>query len=632
MQLPRIKFIWGGAKQVPGHWHLGLWGTYEKAVGKRRKVAVSVRGLLLWLAGAAAAGYLVGATALYVWFERNDRNIVTYADTLLLPLRWDEVREKRGLMMIEEGMEDLAAKRWGEAHMKLRVGVSRAPRELRARRALAELYIASNQRAQAIKLLTDGLSEVYPGREYLTMLFTLAGQGEDFERIIAATERYEESAGNDRAWLLGQRLGALNAAGRQAEALQLAEQEGEGADSSAKEARTIALVELGRGEDALEFLEAWKQAIPGQRAQVVRLQVRVLRELGRRAEMNEALEEFRRLAPVDPRTYVYGVVQRWLAGDRDGADEALDDYFRRFSASPQNLMLMASAAAEAQALPIVKKCVARATAHGFKVGPMALVQLQTEIGAGEWASAFLTLDEARRHITKPDVLEEFALVWMERVLAVVRGDGSQAKLIEWLQQRTVPLRVYRVTAEVLVKAGRYEAAARVLDAGQRSFGASTRLARLREEVQRSLAAQAASETAPARVERQETSEREFFASLAELEAGENWSDAARLVREVRLAKPRWLSSREAEVLDAQMRIATHTGDQLEMLGAAKLYLDGTVGRALRVVAFARQLGENGRRAEGELLLKEVLRKNVDFPPALRLRQEWAPPPEAEKAK
>lgn len=628
MRLPRIKFIWGGAKQVPGHWHLGLWGTYQKQVAARRKVAVSVRGGLLWLGGVVVAAYLAGATALFFWFDRNDDNLVTYGDTLLLPLRWDEVREKRGRMMIEEGLADLREKRWAEANMKLRVGLSRAPRESRARLALAKFYVWSNRRPQAIALLVEGLGAEYPGKAYLTTLFSLANESEDYEPMLAAGERYAESAGVDRAWLLAQRLAALNGAGRHDEALQLAEQEGEAADGAVREATALALVELGRGEEALKYLEEWERAIPGHRLQVTRLRVRALREAGRVAEMASALQSFRELTPTDPRAYVYGIVQRWLVGDRAGAEEALENYFQRFAAVPQNLTMAASAAADAKALPLVRRCVERSATHGFRAGPMLLVLLQAELVAGENEAAKATLANAKRSLQKPEPVEEFALTWLERLLAVaLQPDaGAEAALIEFFRQRPMPLRVYRQTTEILISAGRPGAARSVLDLAVRSYGASRSLASLRETVERSLAVA----QDPARGQETLVSVRaapeagKFFEALAQLEREERWTEAAQRLREVRVAKPAWLSSREAEVLDAQMRVASHTGDTLEMLGAAKLFLDGDVNRALRVVAFAHELGERGQQREGELLLREVLRKHADFPPALRLQKEWVP--------
>ncbi len=632
MKLPRIKLIWGGAKQVPGHWRLGLWGVFERQIGARPRVAVSVRGVVAWLLGLALAGYLAGATALYFWFERNPYNLVRWSDTLLLPLRWDEVRVLRGRMIIAEGMEDLRAKRWGEAHMKLRVGVARAPGELRARLALAEFYSAANQRANAIELLAEGLKHGYPGRQYLTTLFAQAAQSEDFETIVTAGEQVAPPDEAERSWLLSQRGSALIAAKRPDEALALADGPGGEHSGALREIRVLALVELGRADEAVAYLAAWREAVPANAAQVLRLQVRALREAGRVEEMEAALEELRLMTPTDPRTYVYGVVQRFLAGRPAEAEVALEEYFRRFAGTAQNLALAATALAEAKASPLVARCVAEAKAHGFPAKTFQLTLAQSQLEAGEWAAATATLAEFKSMVDAGNPVEVFAADWMTRLAAVAsRGEGgAESALMGLMQQRTLPLRMYRQTAEVLLRADRPGAAKSAVELGRRAYPVSRTLALLGEQAEGALQA-AAGEKAPQPEVAAVSGEQEFFAELAGLQAAQKWDDAARAIRRMRVAKPAWFGRREADLLDAQMRVAIQTLDTPELLGAAKFYLNGDRERAERVLALARELGEAGRKVDGERLIVEVLRKHADFPPALRLRKEWEAA-EAEKAR
>lgn len=626
MTLPRIKLIWGGAKQAPGHWRLGLWGVFERQVGSRPRVAVSVRGALAWLLGVALAGYLAAATALYVWFERNPYNLVTWSDTLLLPLRWDEVRVLRGRMIIAEGLEDLRAKRWGEAHMKLRVGVARAPAELRARLALAEFYTMANQRPAAIELLRDGLAHGYPGRQYLTTLFALAAQSEDFDTIVDACGRLQATDEAERAWLAGQHVSALIAAKRPEEALELAAGPG-GGSAQMREGRVLALVEAGRPAEAIADLAAWRaETGAANRAQILRLEARAFREAGRLDEMEAALDEVRALAPADPRGYVYGVVQRALAGRTAAAEVALDDYFRRFAGTAQNLLLAATALTEAKAAPLVARCTAEAAAHGFPVKPFQLTLALAQLEAGDWAGAVATLGQVKPQVEASNLAEQFSFEWMTRLAAVAtQSDAApESALLTSLQQRTLPLRVYRQTAEVLLRAGRPAAAKNVVEIGARPYPVSRTLARLRAEAEAAQVAvsvpAAPAESTPATVA--VATESEFFADLARWEAEKKWNDAARAIRRMRVAKPAWLARREADVFDAQMRVAIQTADTLELLGAAKLYLNGDRERAERVLVLARELGESGRKVDGERLIAEVLRKNADYPPALRLRKEW----------
>lgn len=628
MARPRIKFIWGGAKQVPGHWRLGLWGAYQRQVGSPRAIAISVRGVLLWLAGLALAGYLAGATALYFWFARSPYNIVTWTDTLLLPVRWDHVRELRGRMMIEEGLTDLRNKRWGEAHMKLRVGLARAPRELRARLALAEFYVMANRRPQAIKVLNDGLETSDPGKTYLTTLFSLASQAEDFETIVAACDRYLTGEHAERAWLLTQKAGALISAGRAAEALALAEAEEGEAGAMLKEARVLALIELGRHDEAIDFLATWRGEAPHQRAQILRLQVRALREARRIEEMETALEELRQLTPVDPRVYVYGIVQRWLAGETEAASASLEDFFQRFASRPNQLQLASTALAEAKAVALVRRCTAAAAAHGFKTKMFLLTQAQSEIEAGEWKAAAETLTVLKPQMEGANAAETFFYEWIQRLAAVAMqsDQAPEGALVALLERGALPIRVYRQTAEALIRAERFRAAKSVLEIAQRGFPTSGTLAKLELQAEEGLRALEPKQAIVATAAAEETA-RAFFARLKGLEEGGQWREAAQAIRTTRVTKPSWLAGSDAEVLYAQMRVAIQTADTLELLGAAAVYLNGDRERAMRVVTLASELGEMGRKPEGERLLVEVLRKTADFAPALRLRKEWEPPAE-----
>ena len=109
----------------------------------------------------------------------------------------------------------------------------------------------------------------------------------------------------------------------------------------------------------------------------------------------------------------------------------------------------------------------------------------------------------------------------------------------------------------------------------------------------------------------------FFQQLDDDEKNGRWADAAQSIRSVRVAKPAWLAQRNAEVLQRQMRVAVETGDMLELLGAAKQYLDGSNDRAQQAVAIARLLGERGARSDAALVHSDSV---------------WTDPPSNEKAR
>ena len=96
LRATRIKFIWGASKVVMARWRFGLWGFYERKAGHPDSgLAVSVRGVLLLGLLVSVTAYMAGATTIYLWLDRKEHNYVTYTDVLLLPVRWDEIQEKR---------------------------------------------------------------------------------------------------------------------------------------------------------------------------------------------------------------------------------------------------------------------------------------------------------------------------------------------------------------------------------------------------------------------------------------------------------------------------------------------------------------------------------------------------------
>lgn len=626
MPLPRVRLIWGGARQAPGHWRLGLWGVSRREIGQPARVAVSMRGMLLWLLGLSLAGYLAGTTALFFWFNRSPYNLVRWTDTLLLPVKWRHVRELLGRAMIAEGLDDLKARRWSEASMKLRVGLARSPHDLRARLALADFFMLANRPSTAIEVLSADLAAGYPGKRYLTRLFGIAAQGEDYDAIISACDQFLPTEKTDRAWLLTQKTSALVGADRAAEALELLEAEGDAVSPMLRESRVLALLASDRSAEAIDYLDHWPETSPAIRAQILRLRARACREAGRFAEMDAALESLRELEPANPRALAYKIVQSHLAGRSAETNEALDDYIRRFAGSPQNLMLVASALVEAHAPALVQRVAEEAAMHGFRAAPFKLLLLQAQIDAADWRSATATLAEIRPAMKNASQIEQYALTWAERLVAVASqaNGGPEAVLFALFQERPLPMRVYRQTCEALVKAGRFETARSILQLGERVYPESRTLDTVRQKVERSIAAQAPAKPAVTKEPNPEPEvESAFFAKLAAHEEAERWTEAAQALRTVRVQKPAWLSRREADVLEAQIRVSLRTGETLEMLGAAKLYLDGQRDRATHTLELARRFADEGHKREGELLVQEVLRKHPQFPPALRLQKEWA---------
>lgn len=477
----RVKFVWSSSSHRQRRWRGGLIGHSDRRGGR---VAISVRGVICWLLALAVAGYVAGTAALYCWFDRRPDNLIGYADTLLLPWRWSHVRELRGRMMIQEGLADLAAQRWSEAHLKLRVGLARDPKHTEGRRALAQFYQFAGRRTHALTVLTDGLAHGYPGRAYLQEFFAFAAAGEEHEAIVSACERLLSAATTDQSWLRDQRIHALLAAGRFADALSAAE--GGGAGAAVREARVLALIELDRTGEALAYLAKWEaESDAATRATIIRLRVRALREAGQIAAMNAEWDRLRELEPVNPHTYLYGVVQKSLAGQWEESVEALEDYFRRFAASPSDVLLAANALASAGDVVLVDRCVERAARQGFSKVTFGLVRVEAHLCHGDWTAAGRAMAEIEPLLAAAPPAERYVGTWLQRLLAVsTRGDEVPvAVLVDFLQERPAPLRLLRVSIEVLIRAKCHESARAILELAERAYPSSRTLAGLRRTIE-----------------------------------------------------------------------------------------------------------------------------------------------------
>lgn len=625
-----MRFVWGASRAIPGRWYAGLIGLHNPGEnGRYRGIAVSVRGLLCWLGALAVVAYFAGVTALFVWLNQRPYNLVRWTD-VALPTHWSRIRDLRGQSFIAEGMEDMKQGRFLAGEMKLRNGLSKHPDNLKARLTLGQFYLAIGRRAMAVNVLQAGLARGYPGRVYMEGLLRLAAQCEDYDLGVRVCDDMLGRPGEavpaaDRRWLREQKVQMLLAAKRPADLLALLDADEAANGPQENEARVLALIGLDRLDDAEAFLAKWKTEAPAARPQILRLQVRVLREAHKVDPMNRALEELRELSPADPRPLVYKVVQQWMAEQHDAASRSLDDYLLRFGSTTENLVLAAEPLAEVGALSLVSRIVREAQAQGLPARSLYAAQTRALLRAGDAAGAARAFAAFQRDTKQLNAAEELWVAWMERLLAALNGPVESAQVVElqaFLRSRPLPLRVYRETAEALMQAKRWDTARDVLVMGTGAFPASASLAEAKSSVEAELEKLRPAEadkvvTAPAAGPR----EKAVFEDLDRLMGEDKWSQVAQEVRNVLLAKPAWLGKRESELLRIQMRAYFETGSLPDMVGSARLLMDGSNARAQQVVDFAAEVRSRGDKEAARTLLREVLRKTADYPPARRALKE-----------
>lgn len=645
MKRRRIKLVWRASRVINGRWYLGVFGIHQRDPGTRVKgYTVSLRGLLLWLGAAAVAAYLVLATALFLFWQQNPYNLLTFGDALLRPVRRAAVRDKQGQAFIAQGTDAMRAKRWSEGVTLLRQGLAYHPEDQRARMTLAQFYVAANQRSAALKVLQDGLADEYPGRFFLQALFAIAGQSEDFDLIARTCARYGpvlkgNTADVERRWLTAQQFAALLSAVRPGDALAVANAEAPG--DTASEHRLLALLALGRPEDALALLAEWRTRPGADLGTILRLEVRACREARHFDDMERALIELRERAPTDPRALSYGVVQRALAGHTAAAEAALEDYLFRFGGSAANLQLLAEPLAEIGELALLERCAEAAVERGYPATPFQVLLVQTRLQRGDAAGAakVLAAMQAPAGRDAADGQAQLWHEWMQRLIDAVSapGDSAGQALLTFLHGRSWPMAIYRRNIVALQAGGRLEVAREVIAQAGGAFPASAWLAARRTEVAAALAEQAqmkaiadkiAAEVPERGAPGQIAIERIFFLQLRDLLGREQWDDAARLIREVRAVTPPppWLGPRDGELRFAQIRIAYAGGSRAEVVAATRLYLNGDNARSEQVLAFGRQLFAKGDADTAIALTNEVLRKVPNFGPARRLLTDWQTKP------
>lgn len=643
---PRVKFIWGASKVIRGRWYLGLFGFYIRIEGVPDSgLAISLRGLLGWLGVMAVVGYVALASALaYVW-NRNPYSKLTYSDALLYPLRRAEIVRKKGEAFNAQGQDFFREKKYHEAANLLRLGLARQPHDPMARATLAQYYLLANQRPIALRVLQEGLTDQYPGREYLQTLFTAAEQSDDHERVVEVSGRYlshvqRSELEHDARWLVERRFVALSNLGRHEEALQLAESAGDG--DVATELRVTALLGAKRPADALKVLAEWEpRAGPTRAAAVVRLSVRAHRELGQFEEMERMLQQLRASNPAEPAPLVFGVVQRAMGGRAVEAQAALDDYVFRFGGSVANLILLAEPLAQIHEAELLERCVAAGKERGFPLQRLHSLLVETRVHRGEWDAAARLLALMPPETGRDAVLSTLWREWILKLGDVTRAasDASQLALVDLLRQRPWPVAIFRKTVEALVNTGRFEAAREVLVLATRAFPASTWFQERAVAIEAQLAAQ--SPVAPAEPVAEADAltallvERPYWETLDALVTGEQWSAAARHVQAARSAKPApaWLAGRDAELRLAQVRVSHGVGDRNGMIAATRLFLNGDEARSQQIVDVAKAIAARGDKEAAVTLARELLRRVPDFEPARALRLELQPPAkegEAEK--
>ncbi len=615
---------------------------------RSNELLISLRGLFAWLGMLTLVAYFMGAGMLWLVLDRRPYNFVAYKD-LVLPSHWSRIQKLRGQAYISEGLDDLRKHKWREGAMKLQLGVNRYPEATKARIELASFYVAANQRKQAKQLLRDAFDFGYPGRAYVRHVCTLAADSEDYDwwistcNVALAQLSYTLGQTAEYQEIMQQKLSALMAAGRTGEVLRLVDAD-KGSDRAFfKEFKVLALLKEGRTQEAVAFLQNWRE-IAGLDPQVLRLQVRAFRETGRLDEMDKAIDQLRALDPADPHPYIYGITQRYLAGRRKDADQSIEQFLLRFGGSPEAVATLVSPLAEISALPQIERLIDHAREQGFALEPYRLARIKVLLDASDWAGALEDLNTLKDSLKTPDLATTLWIELMGRLIkaAINPSEGVQSHLIDFVSKRQLSFKTDREFVDILRRAGRPATARLLVVYAQNVYPENRTLKGWRDEIDAELAkTEVAAQTqkiklfsvrapAPAVVPQpvivhEELSADVFFKRLVEFDQKKDFGAGLRQILDLRLAKPSWFRGREDDIQYEEIRFNGRIGDMLAFRMVVNEYFNGSRDRAAHGIVLARDLYANNCKEAARLLLKEVLRKTPDYPPAKRLLSAWEPP-------
>jgi len=625
--------------------------------GRDGGIKLMARGILIWASSLAILAYVAMASAWFFTLNQRPGNLVTWSDCVLAPLRWQEIRSKRGDAYISEGLAAMEAKKWNDAILKIQAGLGISPNNRQGRRQLGLFFVVVGQRERGLQILSGGFENYYPGREDLELFMRLAVEGEDFDRAIRVIDKSLTHSGRavdrDRVWIHDQMVRVLMLAKRYEAILRWSDAQ-QVPTEIMRESRVISYIELGDFGNARLALEAWQKE-DGRSGAVQRIRVRLAREERSLDEMRATLAEMRALAPTEPQSWVYTVIQEFLAEEPTAANAALDSFLLRFGGVSNNLMMIAEPLVEIEAWALFGIIEQRFVDLGVSEAKFNRLRCEAAIARGDFATARKWLEiyaeEGNESLSATDQK------WLDTTSSMVGflatgEDADRAELIESLRNTPFSLAVLKVIAGTLTDQGKKTVALEVLGLARQRFPHSSYLNLEYQALETELGAQVLAEVAIPLVQDGSSinleseiltieeserpslavqSARQFLAQSERMIVNKRWSELSDVLREIRRVRPAWVGGYREEITLSEVALNTAEKNWPALVSNVRFLLDGTVPRALTVMGIVRDLDNLGERQMAESILAEIEDRHAGFPPARRLREDWEAKSEAEDA-
>ncbi|MDI1250701.1 MAG: hypothetical protein PSV13_17700 [Lacunisphaera sp.] len=585
LKLPRLRFVWKPLSAADARWRLGLLGHCFKETPRRLFVYVSLRGLLLWGTGATLAAYLLGTAALAWLWGRNPYNHVTYAD-LALPTRWSELRAKRGQGLIDEGIHEARAGRYGSGLMLLRRGVSQKPADARGRQALAELFIGLGYLHRGLQLMEEGLDYGPPPRAAREKLLRLTGYLEDYERVLALTDRIEQVTPPEdkatRRWLLAERVTALERLHRYDEIERLRDAQAAAPTIAVESAWARTQAVRGRPADALRAIarDPGRFGLPAERCQ---LQLTLAIAARDRAAADAAIRDWLKVESTNPLPRAEEITALIQLGDAVAARDRLQRYFLHFSTEKPAVILLMKKLSGLPDVSWLQAAHQEAADAGALSIEARILYVQGLLMAGKVSAALTEFNLTTALIDQAKIKDGGWSEGTRRLLNVILSDSpsDRSLFLAFFRNTRLTPEAYRFALRSLRSASARELA------GELSIVARNRFPALQDAA---LDPEPATdvmkpEETPAMLFHTEAEARMELRRIdAEIQAGNHQPAFVRLKAVERAGHP----ALQPEILLRRIQVHGALREQAELAGALQLYLS----RPEANQAWLRQLADN----------------------------------------
>ena len=533
----------------------------ETGQGRRVRLYLKAKPLLICSGGLLVAGYLACAVALTWWLDRNEFNKVRFAD-VAMPWRWSTLNTLRAVGFGEQGIVELRSGQPQRGQFYLQRSLGLNPNNEAARVELAKYYTEAGYYPGLVRVVEPQLKFGY-SRALLEILLPQAAKSDDLELVTKITSQMRPLVADDaeqREWLDDWRVRNM---------LELKDAEGvlgllaENEYTGQKWAiyKVNALIEKGDLDGALAAANAMPPPIAGMFPYAARMQARVLGERKDRDALLAKLEQLLEESRVVPEPWVFAVEMLVRADMYADAATFIGDYFVRFGADGEAVN------------QLVQRVVNTNSAEGTSLLFRRMKEWQQPVSAQRLAYAFTLIGEAQWGQLEAefgsgsgdDFSDDFILPLVQALNEATNDATASDGLSAWLGERGLQLNLYRFLVRGLSKDEQWALVKMVAETGRRFHPSSYSLAAALTEAETHLA-EVAPDTriveavASVRKNYDESDVFKLKHELAGLVKEEKWSAVESLVRQVRRQRAAWLSKIEPELDEADAKAGAAQDD------------------------------------------------------------------------